>query len=140
MDKYDANSSNPGRRKVLTGLAAAGAALALPFGGTRALAQAKPPFRIGVLNTFSKSAAVLGNGCLAGLNFYFDEIGWQAGTFDYRYTVPGASPGAANVVKKFQGVRVIGQPDSQKSMIGIWDVTLLLEHPTVPSNQNSQVS
>ena len=78
MEKQDSNSTDGKRRKVLSGLAAAGAVLSLPFGAPRVLAQARPPFRIGVLNTFSKQQS-LGIGNLNGMNLYFDEIGWQAG-------------------------------------------------------------
>jgi branched-chain amino acid transport system substrate-binding protein len=78
MKKHDSIPTDGKRRKVLGRLAAAGAALSLPFGASRVLAQAKPPFRIGALNTFSKQQA-LGTGNLNGMNLYFDEIGWQAG-------------------------------------------------------------
>ncbi|OGA82306.1 MAG: ABC transporter substrate-binding protein [Betaproteobacteria bacterium RIFCSPLOWO2_12_FULL_66_14] len=78
MEKQDSNSTDGKRRKVLSGLAAAGAALSLPFGAPRVLAQGRPPFRIGVLNTFSKLQS-LGIGNLNGMSLYFDEIGWQAG-------------------------------------------------------------
>ncbi|MSQ71807.1 MAG: ABC transporter substrate-binding protein [Betaproteobacteria bacterium] len=80
MDNHDSRASNAGRRKVLAGLAATGAALSLslPFGGTSVLAQSRAPFRIGVLNTFSKQGGI-GTSNLNGTNMYFDEIGWQAG-------------------------------------------------------------
>ncbi|MSQ70944.1 MAG: ABC transporter substrate-binding protein [Betaproteobacteria bacterium] len=78
MKKLNQNSTAPGRRRVLGGLAAAGASLALPFGAPAVLAQSRAPFRIGALNTFSKQGA-LGTGAMNGMNLYFEQIGWQAG-------------------------------------------------------------
>jgi len=54
MNQHEPKDASPSRRQVVLGLAAAGTSLALPFGTTRALAQGRPPFKIGVLNTFSK--------------------------------------------------------------------------------------
>jgi len=76
MNQHEPKNPSPGRRQAVLGLAAAGASLALPFGASRALAQSKPPFRIGVLNTFSKMGSV-GISNFNAMNLYFDEIGWQ---------------------------------------------------------------
>lgn len=76
MSKRASPKTQASRRSVLGGIVATGAAASLPFGSRIASAQAAP-FRIGVLNTFSK-APTLGMGNLNGMNLYFDEIGWQA--------------------------------------------------------------
>jgi branched-chain amino acid transport system substrate-binding protein len=73
MTKPVSSYPKPSRRTVLGGLTATGVASSLPFG--TAWAQ-NPPFRIGVLNTFTK-APTLGTGNLNGMNLYFDEIGWE---------------------------------------------------------------
>ena len=76
MKKQDSRKFAPGRRKALIQIAKAGAALSVSGSATRAFAQAARPFRIGMLNTFSKAAS-LGTGNLNGMNLYFEEIGWQ---------------------------------------------------------------
>lgn len=78
MKKQASKRFTPGRRKALIQIAKAGAALSLPAGASRAFAQARAPFKIGALNTFSKLGS-LGLNNMNGMNQYFEEIGWQAG-------------------------------------------------------------
>lgn len=62
------------RRRFVTG-AAALAAASLLGRAPAVLAQSKAPLRIGVLNSFSKVFAALGNANLNGMNLYFEQIG-----------------------------------------------------------------
>lgn len=63
------------RRNFIKGAGALGATAL--FGGIAppVLAQSKAPLKIGVLNSFSKVYAALGNGNLNGMQLYFDQIG-----------------------------------------------------------------
>lgn len=64
----------PSRRRFIAGAAALGAG-ALAGRAPAVLAQAKPPLKIGVLNSFSKVFAALGAANLNGMNLYFEQIG-----------------------------------------------------------------
>ena len=63
----------PDRRRFLAGATALGATSLL--GAPAVLAQSKAPLKIGVLNSFSKVFAALGNANLNGMNLYFEQIG-----------------------------------------------------------------
>lgn len=63
------------RRSFLGGVAALGAAAAVGMKAPAALAQSKAPLKIGVLNSFSKSFAALGNANLNGMSLFFESIG-----------------------------------------------------------------
>ncbi len=64
----------PNRRRFIAGVAALGVG-ALAGRAPAAFAQAKPPLKIGVLNSFSKVFAALGAANLNGMNLYFEQIG-----------------------------------------------------------------
>lgn len=67
--------SSLSRRKIIQ---AAGAAVILPFSSMRfAIAQNRPPIRIGVLNSFSKLFASLGESSTRGHEIVFDENNWE---------------------------------------------------------------
>ncbi len=62
------------RRRLITGAAALGAS-ALLARSPAILAQTKAPLKIGVLNSFSKVFAALGNANMNGMTLYFEQIG-----------------------------------------------------------------
>jgi len=64
----------PDRRRFLTGATALGAASLLGR-APAVLAQSKAPLKIGLLNSFSKVFAALGNANLNGMTLYFEQIG-----------------------------------------------------------------
>ena len=64
----------PGRRRFVTGIAAA-SGTALMGRAPAILAQSRAPCRIGMLNSFSKVFAALGNANLNAMQMYFDSIG-----------------------------------------------------------------
>jgi branched-chain amino acid transport system substrate-binding protein len=70
----NASSFKPSRRSLISG---AGAAAALSFDAqlARVLAQGAGPIRIGVLNTFTKMAALFGETTLRGIEVYLEEHG-----------------------------------------------------------------
>jgi branched-chain amino acid transport system substrate-binding protein len=61
------------RRRLLAGAAALGTSSLL--GAPAVLAQSKAPLKIGLLNSFSKVFAALGNANLNGMTLYFEQIG-----------------------------------------------------------------
>jgi branched-chain amino acid transport system substrate-binding protein len=61
------------RRRLLAGAAALGTSALL--GAPAVLAQSKAPLKIGLLNSFSKVFAALGNANLNGMTLYFEQIG-----------------------------------------------------------------
>ena len=63
-------------RRVLLQAGAGSAALG-PFAPSLARAQAAKPIRIGCLNSFSKTFALLGQSNLNGMNLAFEEAGWK---------------------------------------------------------------
>jgi branched-chain amino acid transport system substrate-binding protein len=62
------------RRRFVTGAAALGASAMLGH-APAILAQSNRPLKIGLLNSFSKVFAALGNANLNGMQLYFDQIG-----------------------------------------------------------------
>jgi len=70
-------ANRPSRRRVLGGIAAAGAFLPTALRTRASLAQGEP-IKIGLINTFT-TLAKLGNDNFNGMTLYFDQIGWQAG-------------------------------------------------------------
>ena len=74
LAKSRATTAAPNRRRFIAGVAALGAGV-LAGRAPVALAQAKPPLKIGVLNSFSKVFAALGAANLNGMTLYFDQIG-----------------------------------------------------------------
>jgi branched-chain amino acid transport system substrate-binding protein len=62
------------RRRFLTGATALGATSLLGR-APAVLAQSKAPLKIGLLNSFSKVFAALGNANLNGMTLYFEQIG-----------------------------------------------------------------
>ena len=62
------------RRRFVTGAAALGAGALLGH-APAILAQSGKPLKIGLLNSFSKVFAALGNANLNGMQLYFDQIG-----------------------------------------------------------------
>lgn len=70
------NSRSIQRRKVLKGLAAAGATAMFGGRAPAVLAQARP-LKIGALLSLSKVLAQSGEDNLRGMGLYFDEIGWE---------------------------------------------------------------
>lgn len=76
MDKNNPHDSAQGsRRKFLMTSGAIGMGAALSGISPAVLAQSKAPLKIGVLNSFSKVFAALGEGNLRGMNLYFEQIG-----------------------------------------------------------------
>lgn len=74
---HDHDSGAPraiGRRQFVTGVAALSGAAMLGR-APAVLSQSNAPLRIGVLNSFSKVFAALGNANLNGMQMYFDQIG-----------------------------------------------------------------
>jgi branched-chain amino acid transport system substrate-binding protein len=65
---------NPDRRLFVTGAAALTAG-ALVGRAPAILAQSRAPLKIGMLNSFSKVFAALGNANLNAMNLYFEQIG-----------------------------------------------------------------
>jgi branched-chain amino acid transport system substrate-binding protein len=65
---------NPDRRHFVTGAAALTAG-ALVGRAPAILAQSRAPLKIGMLNSFSKVFAALGNANLNAMNLYFEQIG-----------------------------------------------------------------
>jgi branched-chain amino acid transport system substrate-binding protein len=63
------------RRSLVAGSVALGAGAIL--GAPAVLAQSKAPLRIGLINSFSKSFAALGQSNLNGMNLYLEQIGWN---------------------------------------------------------------
>jgi branched-chain amino acid transport system substrate-binding protein len=72
-DQPDAVQSE-GRRRFVTGAAAVSGATLLGR-APAILAQSREPIRIGVVNSFSKVFAALGNANLNGMQLYFDQLG-----------------------------------------------------------------
>lgn len=69
----------PNRRDVLRSAAGSAAASVLLTGaGGPAKAAQNSTIKIGVLNSFSKALATLGESAMTGFNLYFDQIGWQS--------------------------------------------------------------
>ena len=67
-----------GRRQFVAGVAALSGA-ALLGRAPAVLSQSNAPLRIGVLNSFSKVFAALGNANLNGMQMYFEQIGGSIG-------------------------------------------------------------
>jgi branched-chain amino acid transport system substrate-binding protein len=75
MDENDTGALRlRGRRDFVSGIAALSGA-ALLGRAPAVLAQSRAPLRIGVLNSFSKVFAALGNANLNAMQMYFDQIG-----------------------------------------------------------------
>lgn len=74
-----AGQASPGRRRLLLSAGAVGATALFGGGSPAVLAQSKAPLKLGLLNSFSKSFAALGNGHLNGLNLYIDQHGGMLG-------------------------------------------------------------
>lgn len=74
-DRLKPQRATTGRRRFMTGAAALGASAALGLKAPAVLAQSRAPLRIGMLNSFSKIFAVLGNAQLNGFNMYMESIG-----------------------------------------------------------------
>jgi len=71
-------TANVCRRSVVGGAAAAGMAMAIDIALPRlAAAQDAAPIRIGMLNSYSKVFAFLGDSMFKGMFLYFDQINWQ---------------------------------------------------------------
>lgn len=69
----------PNRRDFLqTTAGSAAASLLLAGASGPARAAQNSTIKIGVLNSFSKALATLGESALSGLNLYFNQIGWQS--------------------------------------------------------------
>lgn len=66
----------PARRALLRG-AAASAALSFDAGLARVFAQSAASIKVGVLNTFSKTAGIFGEAALRGIEVYIDEHGGE---------------------------------------------------------------
>lgn len=68
----------PSRRSFMTGAVKTGLAASATFSIPRfAVAQSRPPLRVGVLNSFSKVFALLGESSSRGNAVVFDAIGWE---------------------------------------------------------------
>ena len=65
------------RRKVLKGIAAAGATAMFGGQAPAVFGQARPPLKIGALLTLSKVLAQSGEDHLRGMRQYLDEINWE---------------------------------------------------------------
>lgn len=78
VDAVDA-SANPARRKLILSAGALTASSILGGHAPAVLAQSKAPIKIGVLNSFSKVFAALGNGNLNGFNLYLEQTGGTLG-------------------------------------------------------------
>jgi branched-chain amino acid transport system substrate-binding protein len=69
---------NVSRRTLVGGTAASGAALLLDaVRPVVANAQGDAPIRVGMLNSYSKVFAFLGDSVFKGMSLYFDQNGWQ---------------------------------------------------------------
>jgi branched-chain amino acid transport system substrate-binding protein len=66
---------NGERRRLLVTAGAVGTGAVFGGHAPAILAQSKAPLKIGVLNSFSKVFAALGQANLNGMNLYFDQIG-----------------------------------------------------------------
>lgn len=66
----------PSRRGFMVSAVGAGAALGFPV--PTILAATTAPVKLGVLNTFSGPQSYPGRAALAGMNLYFDRIGWKS--------------------------------------------------------------
>jgi branched-chain amino acid transport system substrate-binding protein len=64
------------RRKLMTGAAGAGAALALNFPAPGILAQTRAAIRLGFLNAFTGGNAYVGVNSFNAMSLYFDSINW----------------------------------------------------------------
>ena len=74
MSRYAAAPLDPRRRRVLTGALALSGAAALGR-APAILAQSRAPLKIGVLNSFSKVFAALGNANLQAMTMYIEANG-----------------------------------------------------------------
>lgn len=73
----EAHPNANGRRRFLKQTATLGAGAALAAQAPALFAQTKAPLKIGVLNSFSKSFAAIGNANLNAMTMYFEQIGMQ---------------------------------------------------------------
>jgi branched-chain amino acid transport system substrate-binding protein len=78
MSRYAAAPLDPRRRRVLTGALALSGAAALGR-APAILAQSRAPLKIGVLNSFSKVFAALGNANLQAMTMYIEANGGMLG-------------------------------------------------------------
>jgi len=74
LEQTHTTAPDPTRRRVITGAAALGASALLGH-APAILAQSKAPLKIGVLNSFSKVFAALGNANLNGFTMYIEQQG-----------------------------------------------------------------
>jgi branched-chain amino acid transport system substrate-binding protein len=74
------NGTFAASRRDFLQTAAGSVAASLVPAGARGVAGAaeRSPIKIGVLNSFSKALATIGESALTGLNLYFDQIHWQS--------------------------------------------------------------
>jgi branched-chain amino acid transport system substrate-binding protein len=76
MERRRAATRGTSRRTFIAGGAAAGSALALGVKAPYVLAQARPPLRIGIINTMSGILAHTTESNLRGMSLYFDRSNW----------------------------------------------------------------
>ncbi|MFT8246787.1 ABC transporter substrate-binding protein [Roseomonas sp. BN140053] len=72
-------TSGTSRRGVLRASLAGGLVLGAGVRAPAVLAQTTAPVRVGMLNSFSKSGAVVGVANVNAMTLFFEQIGWQAG-------------------------------------------------------------
>lgn len=76
MADFTGPGSRPSRRSFMIGAAGAGATLGFP--APAVLAATTAPVKLGVLNTFIGPQSYTGMSSLAGMEVYFDRIGWKS--------------------------------------------------------------
>jgi branched-chain amino acid transport system substrate-binding protein len=77
MKRNSKNKSGLSRRSALVTIAGAGSLVAFPAAAPAVLAQSRSPIKIGALNSYSKVFATEGNNNFAGMQLYFDQLGWE---------------------------------------------------------------
>jgi branched-chain amino acid transport system substrate-binding protein len=108
------------RRGFLAGTAAIGAAATFGVSAPAVLAQSRKPLKIGMVNTFSKVYAVLGNNQLDAMNLWFEHHGGP--------TVAGRK------------VEIIREDDELNPQIGLQKLKKLVESDQVDIVCGPQVS
>ena len=76
MTKSTSFSKSISRRRLMTGAAGAGAAVAFNFPAPGILAQTRAPLRLGVLNSFTGGVAYSAENNVNGMSLYLDSINW----------------------------------------------------------------
>jgi len=76
MTDFTRPGLRPSRRSFMVGAAGAGTAFSFP--APAVLAATTAPIKLGVLNTFTGPLSYAGLSSLAGMQVYFDRIGWKS--------------------------------------------------------------